>query len=389
LHTSISLTIDEMYSRLRQVVKTTLYHCDTSFKSRSSVSTPSYAATRLSLVAAYPLRSFGSGRAVFRPSIISAFSKNMIAGSLSLHLDESYKFPLILKRYMGGGPRNEEHKERLRAIRKARKIYFDSLPPTPPKPPVCTKHYDEMCKWKTKPISKRIEHRVVHICSFIIHAWLHAYPAGASLRKLQRDIAFRMQRRHRLPGKVPLQIIMTIVGKLERENYLKTKMKSNGHVLIYRDDEENIVPADQVDMRVAARMDDEAYNNSAVALHDVEEEGWLEEDDEAWFENETVVDKKKVKKGVHGNHDEMRVAARADDEVYTHGDVSRSDIDSTYEQPPYVPKFSKQHKPKERKLKKRKGRDESDPVMEWVDVPEGTKYTSRGPRFISQEKVDE
>jgi hypothetical protein len=377
-----------MYSRLRQVVTTTLHRFDASFKTRTSVLTPSYAATCVPNVAGHTTRSFGSIRTLVRPSIFLSYSKNVSASSLSLHLDESYKYPLILKRYMGGGPRNEEHKERLRAIRKARKIYFDSLPPRPPKPPICTKHYDEMCKWKTEHISKRIEYRVIHICSFIIHAWLNAYPAGASLRKLQRDIAFRMQRRHRLPGKLPLQVIMPIVGKLERENYLKTRMKSNGHVLIYRDNEENIVPADQVDMRVAAKADDEAYANRAVALHDIEEEEWPE-NEEDWFKDEKAVKKNDKQNVVTKNQDEMRVVAQADDEGYIHGAVSVDDTDPTYEPLPYIPKFVKQQKPKERKGKKLKVFDESDPVMEWVDIPEGTKYTSRGPRYISPKDVDE
>lgn len=350
-----------MYSRLRQVVNTTLYHFDTSIKSRISVSTPSYVATRLPHVAAHPIRSFGSIRMV-RPAIISSVSKNIMTGSLSRHHDESYKFPIILKRYMGGGERNEEHKERMRAIRKARKIYFASLPPSPPKPPVCPKNYRKMCKLKTEPISARVEHRLVHICNFIIYAWLNAYPFGASLRKLQRDIAFRMQRRYRLPEKLPLEEIMPIVGKLERENYLKTRMKVNGQVVIYRDYEENIVPENEYNMREAARTDDEAELNGAVSLHDVDEEKWFE-DDEEWFNDETVGDKK-IENNSSPNY-------------------------APYEPLTYRPKFVKEHKPKEAKVKTRKLRDQSDPVMEWVEIPEGTIYSSRGPRYISSEKTDE
>lgn len=373
-----------MYSRLRQFVQTASFHLDASIRSRVTVSTQSYVATRLPFVEVSPIRYFGS---MVRPSINYSCSQNVIAGSLSLHRNQ-VKFPTIVQRRMGGGSLNKEHKERMRAIRKARKIYFDSLPPRPPKPPVCTKHYDEMCKLKTEPISDLIAHRVVYICSFIVHAWLNAFPQGASLTKLQRDIAFRMQRRHRLPGKLPLSVIMPIVGKLERENYLKTKMKTNGHVLIYRDDAENIVPSNQVDMRVAALADDEAHANRAVSLHDIEEEEeeWYG-DDEEWFKD--YKRKEVVAIAVSEHQDEMPMGAQADYGPYVTSVRSPDDTDEAYEELNYRPKFAKEQKPKERKVKKRKAaKDLSDPVMELVDIPEGTKYTSRGPRYISSERTD-
>jgi hypothetical protein len=297
-------------------------------------------------------------------------------------------------RNMGGGPRNDEHKERLRAIRKARKIYFKSLPERGPKSPVCTKHYDEVIKWKTEPISKKIEHRVIHICSFIIYAWLNAYPHGASLRKLQRDIAFRMQRKHRIPGKLPYQVIMPIVGKLERENYLSIRMKSNGHVLIYRDKDVNITPEGQTHMDMG--KDEE--------IDDKDEE--IDEDDKELFnvpllphevadtdveieEYPTIpMPARKISNGKIRLRPSQMVA-----DTSTDGDMEEDQTmlsrpipedQIPYEKSNFRPKFSKEQKPKVKKIKtkKAKNRSRSDPVMDPVELPPNTIPTSRGPRFI-------
>ena len=367
-----------MLPRLGRIVNSTLYRFDTSMQFRNILSTPSSLQLASRLPPASSTRSFGSLRTSV-PSPIGSYSQN-IKFLLSFHFN-SNPFQQVVKRRMGGGPRNEEHKIRLRAIRKARKIYFKSLPPRPPKPPVCTKHYDEMCKWKTEPISKKIEHRVVHICSFIIYAWLNAYPKGASLRKMQRDIAFRMQRRHRLPGKLPIQVIMPIVGKLERENYLKTKMKSNGHVLIYRDKEENIVPENQYDMRAEALKDDEAHANGAAMLPNEYEENWD-------FEEEWKAEPK-LPEGAKEPSEENAAEVPIMHDAANEEEQRPTPIDIPYDELTYRPKFTKEQKPKERKVKKRKIKDRSDPVMEKIDLPEGTRYSPRGPRYVTPKSAND
>lgn len=268
---------------------------------------------------------------------------------------------MMIIRNMGGGPRNDEHKERLRALRKARKIYFESLPERPPKPAVCTKHYDEVIKWKTEPISKKIEHRVVHICSFIIYAWLNAYPAGASLRKLQRDIAFRMQRKHRIPGKLPYQVIMPIVGKLERENYLSIRMKSNGHVLIYRDKNVNITPEGQTHMEVGCND------------KDGNEDG---DDDET---DDTIQEHFHISPQSNNEMDDTNVEM-GEDPTMSSRPIPEDHV--SYEKSNFRPKFVKEQKPKVKKNKKKKVRNRSDPVMEPLELPPDTIPTSRGPRFV-------
>jgi hypothetical protein len=140
---------------------------------------------------------------------------------------------------MGGGKRNEEHKAQKRALRRARKAAFKGLPPPPPKPPkvVNTNFFESLLEWKEHPVPEQLETSLPHIEDFITKMWLIAYPCGSNLRKLQRDIAFRMQSKHRPDRKLPYQVIMTIIGKLEREGYLKIKMSGKGHCLIFRDDD--------------------------------------------------------------------------------------------------------------------------------------------------------
>ena len=47
---------------------------------------------------------------------------------------------------------------------------------------------------------------------YIVHAWVKQYPLGARLRKLQRDIAFRMPRPHgEQPGKMDMDELKQLV----------------------------------------------------------------------------------------------------------------------------------------------------------------------------------
>jgi hypothetical protein len=67
---------------------------------------------------------------------------------------------------------------------------------------------------------------------FLKDQWLPSYPQGAQLRKLQRDVAFRMPRGLR-PGKLTFQELMPMVGHFERKGVIRTKAGRGGRVLIY------------------------------------------------------------------------------------------------------------------------------------------------------------
>jgi hypothetical protein len=143
-------------------------------------------------------------------------------------------------RTMGGGPRTIDpnrdpvREARLKALKKARKAASKLLGPKPkevPSPSV----YNGLLSWIDKPVSPKIEGILPHMEKFIIEEWLPRYPEGARIRKLQRDVAFRMERKHR-PGKLPYQVLMPVVGRLVRQGSLKTRMASDGACLIYHPD---------------------------------------------------------------------------------------------------------------------------------------------------------
>ena len=297
---------------------------------------------------------------------------------------QQYTSTMIAIRHMGGGPRNEEHKERLRALRKARKLYFDSLPERPTKKHTrSTRHFDELMKWRLEPTSVRIKHRVKHICSFIIYSWLQAYPLGATIRKLQRDIAFRMERKHRLPEKMPYQAIMPIVGKLERENYLSIRMKSNGHVLIYRDNDVNIVPKEQTDMPPIWKDGGENYEKDDDGVNDASDQ------DDEWY-HKSLPPNEEANVDVESDKDRTVLSGTSavahenteidEDQTMLSGPIPIPQI--PYKPYNHRPKFAKESKPKVRKVKQRKVKDRSNPVLDPVKVPPGTIPTSRGPRYV-------
>lgn len=87
--------------------------------------------------------------------------------------------------------------------------------------------------WKQKPTSPLIQDILPHIKDFIKGAWLDHYPEGANLRKLQRDVAFRMSSGHR-PGKLPKEVLMPVLGQLEEEGAVQVRIRRSGRCLIYR-----------------------------------------------------------------------------------------------------------------------------------------------------------
>lgn len=219
---------------------------------------------------------------------------------------------------MGGGPRNPEHQARFKALKKARKAANKLLPPKPPKVErVSTQVYDDLVEWKDKPISEKIAHRVPHMEAFIKDMWLAAYPLGASIRKLQRDIAFRMERQYR-PGKLPYQVLMPIVGNLERQGYLRTRMSSDGKCLIYTG------PEVKSGEDISATL---------------------------------TISRKKVRKTAPATATPDNSYNNNTDEEGGSTDSNEPSAVTTRRREPYKPKFSKQQKPKVHKIKRGKKND--------------------------------
>jgi hypothetical protein len=108
-------------------------------------------------------------------------------------------------------------------------------------------HHD-LLAWKNNPAPPEMNDLIPHLVDFIKGTWLENYPEGANLRKLQRDIAFRMPL-HR-PGKIPREMLMPILGHLEQQGVVTVRIKVNGNCLIYRpgssrsDEEEHVAQMD-------------------------------------------------------------------------------------------------------------------------------------------------
>jgi hypothetical protein len=106
----------------------------------------------------------------------------------------------------------------------------------------------DLLAWKNNPVPPEMNDLIPHLADFIQGTWLENYPEGANLRRLQRDIAFRMPM-HR-PGKVPRENLMPILGQLEKQGVVTVRIKVNGNCLIYRpgssrsDEEEHVAQMD-------------------------------------------------------------------------------------------------------------------------------------------------
>lgn len=84
---------------------------------------------------------------------------------------------------------------------------------------------------KQEPISENMKLHVENITRYITQEWLSMYPLGARLRKLQRDIAFRMPRKER-PGKIPYEELLPILGHVESKGLINIRKSGKGLLLI-------------------------------------------------------------------------------------------------------------------------------------------------------------
>lgn len=103
-----------------------------------------------------------------------------------------------------------------------------------PEPPSDAAHH--LLQFLDKDIPKELLPSKDAIQDFILNTFLVKYPKGARLRKLQRDIAFRMDTADTAVHKQKLQYekILPIVGEMERANKLKLRVGKQGRVVIYK-----------------------------------------------------------------------------------------------------------------------------------------------------------
>ena len=94
---------------------------------------------------------------------------------------------------------------------------------------------EELVKWKEFPIAPEIKDKLSHIESYIKGDWLDNYPLGACLRKLQRDVAFRMLPRELRTGKLPKDVFKPVVARLQEQGAVGVSINAKGlRYLIFR-----------------------------------------------------------------------------------------------------------------------------------------------------------
>ena len=135
---------------------------------------------------------------------------------------------------MGGGPRNPEHdrKNRIRELRDLFKEKEVSAMRRNEKEGLRMVSPDthELLPFLDKPVPKNLKEAFPAIEEYIVNTWLPMYPMGARIRKLQRDVAFRMKTR-RL-GKLAYKELLPILGELERKGLVKLRIGKKGRAIV-------------------------------------------------------------------------------------------------------------------------------------------------------------
>jgi len=129
---------------------------------------------------------------------------------------------------MGGGPRNNPEHEGKNRIRELRDLSKEKEVSAKMVSPDNTAH--ELLPFLDKPVPKHLEKACPALEEYIVNTWLPMYPLGARIRKLQRDVAFRMKKR-RL-GKLDYKELLPILGKFERKGLVKLRIGEKGRAIV-------------------------------------------------------------------------------------------------------------------------------------------------------------
>lgn len=140
----------------------------------------------------------------------------------------------IFTRCMGGGPRNPEHRgTNGKKSRPWEREEVKSRPPSRRKqrqlaePPSPTRH----SKFLDVPIPSSVMPYVEKMTAYVKEDWLLKFPLGARIRRLQRDVAWRMNRRIS-PGKLPYEHLVPVVGYWKKNDVVDIVLKPDGELLV-------------------------------------------------------------------------------------------------------------------------------------------------------------
>jgi hypothetical protein len=109
-----------------------------------------------------------------------------------------------------------------------------------PDPPPDAAHV--LLQYVDHPIPQELVNSKDAIVDYIMNVFLAAYPKGARLRKLQRDIAFRMDTKdmYLKNKKMEYEKILPIIGEMERSGMIKIRLGKQGRLIIYKPSESQL-----------------------------------------------------------------------------------------------------------------------------------------------------
>ena len=81
-----------------------------------------------------------------------------------------------------------------------------------------------------KPVPPELQKHLPAIETYVKEQWLPLFPYGAGIRKLQRDIAWRMKKKDGSPGKLERQVLDTILGELLRKGVIGLRPKGRAGI---------------------------------------------------------------------------------------------------------------------------------------------------------------
>jgi len=98
--------------------------------------------------------------------------------------------------------------------------------------------YEPYKPFLQNPIPEHLASKLPDLEAFVVETWLPTFPYGARLRRLQRDIAFRMLPVHQR-GKLDYETeLVPLVGYLQRRGILKIASGRSGRMILYHPDAE-------------------------------------------------------------------------------------------------------------------------------------------------------
>jgi hypothetical protein len=153
-----------------------------------------------------------------------------------------------------------------------------------PDPPPDAAHH--LLQYLDASIPNDIKDSKDGIVDYILNVFLVAFPAGARLRKLQRDIAFRMDTKDMYLKNKKLQYekILPIIGEMERAGQVKIRLGKQGRLIMYKPSESQLavdVLNTKIDQVMYKHFGDSASSEEVDKDDDVDDD-----DDDVNDENE-------------------------------------------------------------------------------------------------------